>query len=116
MHNAAGMWFTFLALGSAYYIIRAREPTDLLVCARRTRLLDKHDLLFGHRRASLRVLAAAVVVSDARDRLQRRHARPGRGGERKLFLKARGRFESVRRSISPPLIYAGITFYLLGST
>ena len=80
MHNAVGMWFTFLALGLTYYALpKLLNRPIYLLRAGRARLLDKPRLLSDYRRASLRVLTAALVVSDARHRVQRRHARAGLG-------------------------------------
>jgi len=68
MHNAVGMWFTFLALGVTYYALpKLLKPSDLLVRPGRSRLLDEPRVLSHHRSASLRVHAATLVVSDARD-------------------------------------------------
>ena len=80
MHNAVGMWFTFGAGRGILCAAQTLQPSDLFLRAGRARLLDEPRVLPGDRRASLRVLPAAVVVSDAGHRVQRRDARSGVGG------------------------------------
>jgi len=70
MHNAVGMWFTPLALGT-FYAAEIAEPPDLFLRARDICVLDQPGLLPDHRRAPFLVQPIAVVVPNHCDRLQR---------------------------------------------
>ena len=75
------------AAGARHLLLRvaeAPEPADLLLCARRVRVLDQPGVLPDHRRASLPVQPAALVAADHGDRVQRRHAGAGVGRQRQF--------------------------------
>ena len=81
MHNAVGMWFTQLALGITYYAIpRLLGRPDLLLRARRARLLDQPALLPVDRRPPFHLQPGPVVAPEHGDPLQRRDDGAGVGG------------------------------------
>ncbi|GAC1426336.1 MAG: hypothetical protein NVSMB5_20850 [Candidatus Velthaea sp.] len=117
MHNAVGMWFTFLALGAAYYIIpkalnRPIYSYALGVLGFWTNLIfypviGAHHFEFSPLPWWFQTLAIVFSVG---------MLVPVWAGSGNFFLTMRGRWEAVRRSIALPFIFIGVAYYLAGST
>jgi cytochrome c oxidase cbb3-type subunit 1 len=117
MHNAVGMWFTFLALGVTYYALpkllnRPIYSYSLGVLAFWTNLIfypiiGAHHYEFSPLPWWLQTLAIVFSVG---------MLIPVFAGSANLILTARGRWDIVRRSYALPFLAAGIIYYLLGST
>ena len=117
MHNAVGMWFTFLALGSAYYVIpkllnRPIYSYTLGILGFWTNLvfypvIGAHHFEFSPLPWWFQTLAIVFSVG---------MLVPVWAGSGNFFLTVRGRWEMVRRSMALPFVFAGVLFYLLGST
>src|SRR5262245_8819494 len=96
----------------------APGSANLLLCARRARLLDEHPLLYADRGASFHLQPRPVVAADDRDPLQRGDDGPGLGGWLQsapdLPRYGRGGPTELRRAFPPggdrglrPRIHAG---------
>ncbi len=117
MHNAVGMWFTFLALGSTYYALpkllnRPIYSYALGVLGFWTNLafypvIGAHHFEFSPLPWWLQTLAIVFSVG---------MLVPVWAGSGNFLLTMRGRWESVRRSIALPYLFVGVMYYLLGST
>jgi cytochrome c oxidase cbb3-type subunit I len=117
MHNAVGMWFTFLALGVTYYVLpkelnRPIYSYALGVLAFWTNLVF-YPIIGAHHyeytplpwwwQTLAIVFSVGMLV-------------PVWAGSANFALTMRGRFESVRRSYALPFILIGTAYYFLGST
>jgi cytochrome c oxidase cbb3-type subunit I len=117
MHNAVGMWFTFLALGVTYYALpkllnRPIYSYALGVLAFWTNIvfypiIGAHHYEFSPLPWWLQTLAIVFSVG---------MLIPVFAGSANLLLTTRGRWDIVRRSYALPFLAAGIVYYLLGST
>jgi cytochrome c oxidase cbb3-type subunit 1 len=116
MHNAVGMWFTFLALGITYYALpkllnRPIYSYALGVLAFWTNLvfypvIGAHHYEFSPLPWWLQTLAIVFSVG---------MLVPVWAGSGNFALTLRGRWSIVRRSYALPFLVAGIAFYFLGS-
>jgi cytochrome c oxidase cbb3-type subunit 1 len=116
MHNAVGMWFTFLALGVTYYALpkllnRPIYSYALGVLAFWTNLLfypiiGAHHYEFSPLPWWLQTLAIVFSVG---------MLVPVWAGSGNFALTVYGRWSIVRRSYALPFLVAGIAFYFLGS-
>jgi cytochrome c oxidase cbb3-type subunit 1 len=117
MHNAVGMWFTFLALGVTYYALpkllnRPIYSYSLGVLAFWTNIvfypiIGAHHYEFSPLPWWLQTLAIVFSVG---------MLIPVFAGSANLLLTTRARWDIVRRSYALPFLAAGIAYYLLGST
>jgi cytochrome c oxidase cbb3-type subunit I len=117
MHNAVGMWFTFLALGVTYYALpkllnRPIYSYSLGVLAFWTNLIfypiiGAHHYEFSPLPWWLQTLAIVFSVG---------MLIPVFAGSANLILTARGAWDIVRRSYALPFLAAGIAYYFVGST
>ncbi len=117
MHNAVGMWFTFLALGVTYYALpkllnRPIYSYTLGVLAFWTNLvfypvIGAHHYEFTPIPWWFQTLAIVFSVG---------MLVPVWAGSANLFLTMRGYGETIRRSYALPFIVVGVAYYALGST
>jgi cytochrome c oxidase cbb3-type subunit 1 len=117
MHNAVGMWFTFLALGITYYALpkllnRPIYSYALGVLGFWTNVVF-YPVIGAHHfeftplpwwfQTVAIVFSVAMLV-------------PVWAGSGNFFLTMRGRWETIRRSYVLPFFVVGIAYYFLGST
>ena len=117
MHNAVGMWFTFLALGVTYYALpkllnRPIYSYALGVLGFWTNLvfypvIGAHHYEFSPLPWWFQTLAIVFSVG---------MLVPVWAGSGNFALTLRGRWSSVRRSYALPFLVVGIAYYFLGST
>ena len=117
MHNALGMWFTFLALGTAYYAMpkllnRPIYSYALGVLGFWTNLVfyplvGVHHYEFTPLPWWIQTLAIVFSVG---------MLVPVWAGSGNFALTLRGRWAIVRRSYALPFLVASIGFYFVGST
>src|SRR5579872_26485 len=117
MHNAVGMWFTFLALGVTYYALpkllnRPIYSYALGVLGFWTNLLfypviGAHHYEFSPLPWWFQTLAIVFSVG---------MLVPVWAGSGNFFLTMRGHWETVRRSYALPFMVVGVAYYFLGST
>jgi cytochrome c oxidase cbb3-type subunit 1 len=117
MHNAVGMWFTFLALGVTYYALpkllnRPIYSYALGVLGFWTNLvfypvIGAHHFEFSPLPWWFQTLAIVFSVG---------MLVPVWAGSANFFLTMRGHHETIRRSYALPFIVVGIAYYFLGST
>jgi cytochrome c oxidase cbb3-type subunit I len=117
MHNAVGMWFTFLALGITYYALpkllnRPIYSYSLGVLGFWTNLLfypviGAHHYEFSPLPWWFQTLAIVFSVG---------MLVPVWAGSGNFALTMRGRWNTVRRSYALPFLAVGIAYYFLGST
>lgn len=117
MHNAVGMWFTFLALGVTYYALpktlnRPIYSYALGVLGFWTNLifypvLGAHHFEFSPLPWWFQTLAIVFSVG---------MLVPVWSGTANFFLTMRSHGETIRRSYALPFIVVGIAYYFLGST
>ena len=117
MHNAVGMWFTFLALGTTYYALpkllnRPIYSYALGVLGFWTNLLfypiiGAHHFEFTPLPWWFQTLAIVFSVG---------MLVPVWAGSGNFFLTMRGHGETIRRSYALPFLVVGIAYYFLGST
>ena len=117
MHNAVGMWFTFLALGVTYYALpkllnRPIYSYALGVLGFWTNLffypvIGAHHYEYTPLPWWFQTLAIVFSVG---------MLVPVWAGSGNFFLTMRFHWEAVRRSYALPFIVVGIGYYLIGST
>ena len=117
MHNAVGMWFTFLALGVTYYVLpkalnRPIYSYALGVLGFWTNLvfypvIGAHHYEFTPLPWWFQTLAIVFSVG---------MLVPVWAGSANFGLTMRGRWETIRRSYALPFIVVGVAYYFLGST
>ncbi|HLI95128.1 MAG TPA: cbb3-type cytochrome c oxidase subunit I [Candidatus Baltobacteraceae bacterium] len=117
MHNAVGMWFTFLALGVTYYALpkllnRPIYSYSLGVLGFWTNLffypmIGAHHYEFTPLPWWFQTLAIVFSVG---------MLVPVWAGTGNFFLTMRYSWETVRRSYALPFIVVGVAYYFLGST
>jgi cytochrome c oxidase cbb3-type subunit 1 len=117
MHNAVGMWFTFLALGITYYALpkllnRPIYSYALGVLGFWTNLvfypiIGSHHFEFTPLPWWLQTLAIVFSVG---------MLVPVWAGSGNFWLTMRGRWATIRRSYALPFIWVGVLYYFLGST
>jgi cytochrome c oxidase cbb3-type subunit 1 len=117
MHNAVGMWFTFLALGATYYVLpkllnRPIYSYSLGVLGFWTNLvfypiIGAHHYEFSPLPWWFQTLAIVFSVG---------MLVPVWAGSGNFALTMRGRWATVRRSYALPFIAVGVAYYFLGST
>jgi cytochrome c oxidase cbb3-type subunit I len=117
MHNAVGMWFTFLALGITYYVLpkslnRPIYSYALGVLGFWTNLvfyptIGAHHYEFSPLPWWFQSLAIVFSVG---------MLVPVWAGSGNFFLTMRGRWSIVRRSYALPFVVVAISYYFLGST
>lgn len=117
MHNAVGMWFTFLALGATYYALpkllnRPIYSYALGVLGFWTNLvfypvIGAHHYEFSPLPWWFQTLAIVFSVG---------MLVPVWAGSGNFALTLRGRWSSVRRSYALPFLVVGIAYYFVGST
>jgi cytochrome c oxidase cbb3-type subunit I len=117
MHNAVGMWFTFLALGITYYVLpkllnRPIYSYALGILGFWTNLvfypvIGAHHFEFTPLPWWFQTLAIVFSVG---------MLVPVWAGSGNFLLTMRGRWETVRRSLALPFIFVGVLCYFLGST
>lgn len=117
MHNAVGMWFTFLALGVIYYVLpkllnRPIYSYALGVLGFWTNLvfypiIGAHHYEFSPLPWWFQTLAIVFSVG---------MLVPVWAGSGNFALTLRGRWSNVRRSYALPFLVVGIAYYFLGST
>jgi cytochrome c oxidase cbb3-type subunit I len=117
MHNAVGMWFTFLALGVTYYALpkllnRPIYSYALGVLGFWTNLvfypiIGAHHFEFSPLPWWFQTLAIVFSVG---------MLVPVWAGSANFFLTMRGHVETIRRSYALPFIVVGVAYYFLGST
>lgn len=117
MHNAVGMWFTFLALGVTYYALpkllnRPIYSYALGVLGFWTNLIfypviGAHHYEFTPLPWWFQTLAIVFSVG---------MLVPVWAGSGNFFLTMRYQWETVRRSYALPFIVVGVAYYFLGST
>lgn len=117
MHNAVGMWFTFLALGVTYYALprelnRPIYSYALGVLAFWTNMvfypiIGAHHYEFTPLPWWWQTLAIVFSVG---------MLVPVWAGTANFALTMRGRFETIRRSYALPFVLIGTAYYFLGST
>ncbi len=117
MHNAVGMWFTFLALGIIYYVLpkllnRPIYSYALGVLGFWTNLLfypiiGAHHFEFTPIPWWFQTLAIVFSVG---------MLVPVFAGTGNFLLTMRGRWERIRRSFALPFVFVGILYYFLGSS
>ncbi len=117
MHNAVGMWFTFLALGVTYYALpkllnRPIYSYALGVLGFWTNLvfypiIGAHHFEFSPLPWWFQTLAIVFSVG---------MLVPVWAGSANFFLTMRGYSEAIRRSYALPFIVVGIVYYFVGSS
>jgi len=117
MHNAVGMWFTFLALGVTYYALpkllnRPIYSYALGVLGFWTNLvfypiIGAHHFEFSPLPWWFQTLAIVFSVG---------MLVPVWSGTANFGLTMRGHGETIRRSYALPFIVVGVAYYFLGST
>jgi cytochrome c oxidase cbb3-type subunit 1 len=117
MHNAVGMWFTFLALGMTYYALpkllnRPIYSYALGVLGFWTNLvfypiIGAHHYEFSPLPWWFQTLAIVFSVG---------MLVPVWAGSGNFFLTMKGRWGIVRRSYALPFFFVGILYYFVGST
>ena len=117
MHNAVGMWFTFLALGATYYALpkllnRPIYSYALGVLGFWTNLvfypiIGAHHFEFSALPWWFQTLSIVFSVG---------MLVPVFAGSGNFLLTMRGGWERIRRSRSLPFIFVGVIYYFLGST
>lgn len=117
MHNAVGMWFTFLALGITYYALpkllsRPIYSYALGVLGFWTNLvfypvIGAHHFEFTPLPWWFQTLAIVFSVG---------MLVPVWAGSGNFWLTMRGRWATVRRSDALPFVFVGVLYYFLGST
>ncbi|MGZ3508057.1 MAG: cbb3-type cytochrome c oxidase subunit I [Vulcanimicrobiaceae bacterium] len=117
MHNAVGMWFTFLALGITYYALpkllnRPIYSYALGVLGFWTNLffypvVGAHHYEFTPLPWWFQTLAIVFSVG---------MLVPVWAGSGNFFLTMRFHWEAIRRSYALPFIVVGIAYYFIGST
>lgn len=117
MHNAVGMWFTFLALGVTYYALpkllnRPIYSYALGVLGFWTNLffypvIGAHHFEFSPLPWWFQTLAIVFSVG---------MLVPVWAGTGNFVLTWRNHWETVRRSYALPFIVVGVAYYFLGST
>lgn len=117
MHNAVGMWFTFLALGVTYYALpkllnRPIYSYALGVLGFWTNLIfypiiGAHHFEFSPLPWWFQTLAIVFSVG---------MLVPVWAGSANFFLTWRGHWETIRRSYALPFVVVGVAYYFLGST
>lgn len=117
MHNAVGMWFTFLALGLTYYALpkllnRPIYSYALGVLGFWTNVvfyptIGAHHFEFTPLPWWFQTVAIIFSVG---------MLVPVWAGSGNFFLTMRGRWETVRRSYALPFFVVGIGYYFAGST
>ncbi len=117
MHNAVGMWFTFLALGITYYVLpkllnRPIYSYALGVLGFWTNLvfypvIGAHHYEFSPLPWWFQTLAIVFSVG---------MLVPVWAGSGNFALTMRGRWGTVRRSYALPFIVVGVAYYFAGST
>jgi cytochrome c oxidase cbb3-type subunit I len=117
MHNAVGMWFTFLALGVTYYVVpkllnRPIYSYSLGVLGFWTNLcfypvVGAHHYEYTALPWAWQTLAIVFSVG---------MLVPVWAGSGNFFLTMRGRWSTIRRSYVLPFMVVGIAYYFLGST
>lgn len=117
MHNAVGMWFTFLALGVTYYALpkllnRPIYSYALGVLGFWTNLvfypvLGAHHFEYSPLPWWFQTLAIVFSVG---------MLVPVWSGTANFALTMRGGIEAIRRSYALPFIVVGVAYYFLGST
>lgn len=117
MHNAVGMWFTFLALGVTYYALpkllnRPIYSYALGVLGFWTNLvfypvIGAHHYEFTPLPWWFQTLAIVFSVG---------MLVPVWAGSANFFLTMRYSWETVRRSYALPFIVVGVAYYFIGST
>ncbi len=117
MHNAVGMWFTFLALGVTYYALpkllnRPIYSYALGVLGFWTNLvfypvIGAHHYEFAPIPWWFQTLAIVFSVG---------MLVPVWAGSGNFFLTMSGQWETIRRSYTLPFFAVGVAYYFLGST
>ncbi len=117
MHNAVGMWFTFLALGVTYYVLpkllnRPIYSYALGVLGFWTNLvfypvIGAHHYEYTPLPWWFQTLAIVFSVG---------MLVPVWAGTANFALTMRGHGEAIRRSYALPFIVVGVAYYFLGST
>jgi cytochrome c oxidase cbb3-type subunit 1 len=117
MHNAVGMWFTFLALGMTYYALpkllnRPIYSYALGVLGFWTNLvfypiIGAHHYEFSPLPWWFQTLAIVFSVG---------MLVPVWAGSGNFFLTMKGRWAIIRRSYALPFFFVGILYYFVGST
>lgn len=117
MHNAVGMWFTFLALGITYYTLpkllnRPIYSYSLGVLGFWTNLvfypvIGAHHFEFSPLPWWFQTLAIVFSVG---------MLVPVWSGTANFGLTMRGQSEAIRRSYALPFVFVGLAYYCLGST
>ncbi len=117
MHNAVGMWFTFLALGVTYYALpkllnRPIYSYALGVLGFWTNLvfypvIGAHHYEFSPLPWWFQTLAIVFSVG---------MLVPVWAGSGNFWLTMRGRWATVRRSYALPFFFVGVLYYFVGST
>ncbi|MGH7659955.1 MAG: cbb3-type cytochrome c oxidase subunit I [Vulcanimicrobiaceae bacterium] len=117
MHNAVGMWFTFLALGITYYALpkllnRPIYSYALGVLGFWTNLIfypiiGAHHFEFTPLPWWFQTLAIVFSVG---------MLVPVWAGSGNFWLTMRGHWATIRRSYALPFLWVGVLYYFLGST
>ncbi len=117
MHNAVGMWFTFLALGVTYYALpkllnRPIYSYALGMLGFWTNLvfypvIGAHHFEFSPLPWWFQTLAIVFSVG---------MLVPVWAGTANFYLTWRNQWEAVRRSYALPFLFVGILYYFFGST
>lgn len=117
MHNAVGMWFTFLALGITYYALpkllnRPIYSYALGVLGFWTNLvfypiIGAHHFEFTPLPWWFQTIAIVFSVG---------MLVPVWAGSGNFWLTMRGRWATIRRSYALPFLWVGVLYYFLGST
>ena len=117
MHNAVGMWFTFLALGATYYALpkllnRPIYSYALGILGFWTNLvfypiIGAHHFEFSPLPWWFQTLAIVFSVG---------MLVPVFAGTGNFLLTMRGGWERIRRSFALPFIFVGIVYYFVGSS
>ncbi|MDQ2817511.1 MAG: cbb3-type cytochrome c oxidase subunit I [Candidatus Eremiobacteraeota bacterium] len=116
MHNAVGMWFTFLALGTTYYALpkllnRPIYSYALGILGFWTNLvfypiIGAHHFEFSPLPWWFQTLAIVFSVG---------MLVPVFAGSGNFLLTMRGGWERIRRSAALPFIFVGVLYYFVGS-
>jgi cytochrome c oxidase cbb3-type subunit I len=117
MHNAVGMWFTFLALGITYYTLpkllnRPIYSYSLGMLGFWTNLvfypiIGAHHFEFSPLPWWFQTLAIVFSVA---------MLVPVYAGTANFYLTWRNQWETIRRSYALPFIIVGVAYYFFGST
>ena len=117
MHNAVGMWFTFLALGATYYALpkllnRPIYSYALGILGFWTNLvfypvIGAHHFEFSPLPWWFQTLAIVFSVG---------MLVPVVAGTGNFLLTMRGRWERIRRSYALAFLFVGVVYYFLGSS